>query len=180
MLVAHPSSALQRLRASAGFTLIELLVVIAMVAILAALAAPSLRQFAANQELSGATSNLVAAAMTARSTAINRNTNVVLEPVSGADWSAGWRIYVEKTAGSGYSALEDELINTTGRLPDSIEVTNVSNAASITYKSDGFLLDFNNTKLLLKATATQRERYIVFDKIGRVYVCGNQGANPCN
>lgn len=39
-------------RRGAGFTLIELMVVIATVAILAALAAPSLRNFAANPDIS--------------------------------------------------------------------------------------------------------------------------------
>ena len=185
MLVAQAPSPLQRPHASAGFTLIELLVVIAMVAILGALAAPSMRNFAANQELSGATSELMAAAMTARGTAINRNMNVVLGPV-GADWTTGWRVYVNKDSDKGYAAGTDELIASGTPVPASVALNPSTPAgcgskSAFIFKPDGFLLvesSYGNGGIALKSAHTGRARCVVFDKIGRTRVCGD-GADAC-
>ncbi|WP_158702919.1 GspH/FimT family pseudopilin [Melaminivora suipulveris] len=187
MLVAQAPSPLQRPHASAGFTLIELLVVIAMVAILGALAAPSMRQFAANQELSGATSNLVAAAMTARGTAINRNRKVVIEAVTTDDWTAGWRVYVDADDNESYSVGTDELIASGGPLPDTVvrntsPPTGCSFKGQFVYRGDGFLTPFagslQNAAIPLISTVTGRKRCVVFDKIGRTRVCGDD-AGTC-
>jgi len=167
-----------------GFTLIELLVVMAMVAILAALAAPSLRQFSANQQLSSATSELMAAAMNARSAAINRNAVVVLEPLSGNDWTSGWRIYMEKDNTKGYAAGSDELVATGPPLPDSVAINN-SPPSNCTfqdrfgYQPSGFL-KFGGTDIEggipLVSTETGRHRCVVINKIGRARICGGSKA----
>ena len=186
MLVVHAPSPLQRPRASAGFTLIELLVVIAMVAILGALAAPSMRNFAANQELSGTTSELMAAAMTARGTAINRNMSVVLEPV-GSDWQTGWRIYVTKNASGTYTPGTDELVSVAPPLPDTVAVngsppSGCSHRLRFAYNGSGFAESSNwstpNAGIPLISTVTGRKRCVVFYKTGRTRICGDN-ADPC-
>ena len=186
MLVARTNMVEGRRRRARGFTLIELLVVIAMVAILAALATPSLRAFAANQALSGVTSDLMAASMTARSTAINRNRRVIIEPMSGTDWTSGWRVYIDKDGSTDFDASKDEQIIEGQPAPDTV----VSNAATITncapkdkfgYDPDGFLrLDstLGNGGVPLKSSVTGRDRCVVFDNSGRTRICGS-GTDTC-
>ncbi|MEJ7929016.1 GspH/FimT family pseudopilin [Ramlibacter sp. AN1015] len=79
---------------SAGFTLIELMVVLAVVAVLATLAAPSLRGYTAQQRVKNASYDLAAALTNARSEAVKRNEAVVLRPVTGSNWNTGWEVVV--------------------------------------------------------------------------------------
>ena len=172
---------------SSGFTLIELMVVVAMVAIMLMLAAPSLREFTANQALGGATSDLMGASMTARSTAINRNAQVVIEPQTGTDWTTGWRVYVDKNGDASYAAADDELIATGPPLPETVEknatvVTNCASKDKFAYRADGFLLvggSLGNGGIPLKSKVTGRERCLVFDRTGRTRICGT-GTDACS
>ena len=89
-----------------GFTLIEMLVVMAIAAILAALAAPSVRDFLVRNTMNGIASEFQAGVLRARNEAVNRNicttmcmstTTANASPVcviSGdADWQQGWIIF---------------------------------------------------------------------------------------
>ncbi|WP_151638699.1 pilus assembly FimT family protein [Noviherbaspirillum aerium] len=74
-----------------GFTLIELLVTVAIVAILAAVAAPSMSAMIANQRTKSAAADLQMSIMLARSEALKRNASVVISP-NTEGWQAGWRV----------------------------------------------------------------------------------------
>jgi len=91
------SSGAVRWCARRGFTLIELLVTIALVAILLALAAPSLRDASLSSTLAANANRLVASATLARSEAIKRNTPITLcTSINGTScattgqWEQGW------------------------------------------------------------------------------------------
>jgi type IV fimbrial biogenesis protein FimT len=79
-----------------GFTLIELVFTITVVAILAALAAPSFREFIATQRIRNASFDLMAALTLVRSEAITRNASVDLVR-AGSSWSNGWTVSVGTT-----------------------------------------------------------------------------------
>lgn len=74
-------------RSQRGFTVIELMTVIAIVAILAAVAAPSFKQLIATQRVRGASSALSESLWVARAEALKRNTDVGFVFV---DAGTGW------------------------------------------------------------------------------------------
>lgn len=90
-----------------GFTLIEMLVVIAMVAVLSALAAPSVRDFMVRSAMSSAAGEFQASVLRARNEAANKNicTTMCLSTTTNADapscdtkdendWQKGWIIFL--------------------------------------------------------------------------------------
>jgi type IV fimbrial biogenesis protein FimT len=78
-----------RQRCLGGFTLIEMMIVVLIMAVLAALAAPSMRNMILTQRLKTASFDVFAGIVLARSEAIKRNASITLTP-NGADWAAGW------------------------------------------------------------------------------------------
>lgn len=98
-----------RLHAPTGFTLVEMAVVIVIVAIVAAIAMPSLSSALANQRLRAAGTDLFSALLLARSEAIKRGAQVQVAPLAAGDWKSGWRVVatasgeqVEKTEALGH------------------------------------------------------------------------------
>lgn len=74
-----------------GFTVIELMIVIVILAILAALAGPSFRDFTISQRIKTTTFDLFADLTYARSEAIKTNSKVTIAKVNG-DWNNGWNV----------------------------------------------------------------------------------------
>jgi type IV fimbrial biogenesis protein FimT len=84
-----------KLRAAApvqrGLTLIELMVVVALLAIVAAIAAPGMRSFAAGMRIKSLANELTSDLLVARSEALKRNASVTVAP-NGSGWQAGWSV----------------------------------------------------------------------------------------
>lgn len=91
-----------------GFTLIELLVTVTIMAILAAVAAPSFSRLIADSALSTQANSLLADLRFARSEAAKRGISVTLCPsttaldagatCSGSDWKTGWITFIDNDA----------------------------------------------------------------------------------
>ncbi len=78
-------------RHASGFTLIEAVVVVGMLAIVAAIAAPSFRSFVGTMNSKSTAFDLINDLTVARSEAIKRNANASVVPVGG-NWSQGWQV----------------------------------------------------------------------------------------
>lgn len=74
-----------------GFTLIEGMVVVTILAIVAALAAPSFVSFIGTMNTKSAAFDLIGDLTMARSEALKRNATITVLPVSNS-WSNGWQI----------------------------------------------------------------------------------------
>lgn len=86
----------ERKATSSGFTLIELMVVVSIVAILAAVAAPSFRTMLASQRVKAAATAVNESLWMARSEALKRNASVSFV-VDNAALQAGWQLKVGTT-----------------------------------------------------------------------------------
>ncbi len=89
------SAALQRQESSRvplvrGFTIIELLITIAVVAVAAAVALPSFREFNIRMAVTSTTNDLVHAISVARAEAAKRGSNVTV--TAAGSWTNGWSV----------------------------------------------------------------------------------------
>jgi len=145
--------------AQRGFTLIELLMVVAILAIMAALAGPSMMQLIVGQRLKSAASDLHLALTKARSEAIKRNTDVTLSPTGGS-WANGWSI-----ANPSDPAVPLQVRGATS----SISVT--TTATSVVYKGSGRPTPAtSNVSFVFGSSSTEARRCVAIEPSGRPYV----------
>lgn len=107
-----------------GFTLIELMITLAIVAIVASLGTPSLRQFIQNAKINTATNDLVSALHVARTQAIREGQFGCVCPSSTASdavpaclavsvnnpWEQGWIAFLDSTGNCTFEAATDVLL----------------------------------------------------------------------
>lgn len=178
-------------KGASGFTLIELMIVMAMVAVMMTLAVPGMRQLLANQQLSAAASDLQAAAMQARSTALKFNCRTFVKPLDGT-WANGYRIYVQRTIPPVTSpptepvcdASGDTTILTQEALPTSVIITKVNGVNNyFAYEGSGFLANdvsgSANATWKITASGTDRVRCLIMERSGRARVHDPRPATTC-
>ena len=144
-----------------GFTIIELMVVVTVLAILATLAVPSMRDMLIATQVRAAASDLFSSVILARSEAIKRAASVSVVPASG-DWANGWSVVAGATVLDSRDAATNVTItpNTSG---------------SITYRLDG-RVSTNVRSLTLSTTAASSPispRCVVIDASGRASIKTN-------
>jgi type IV fimbrial biogenesis protein FimT len=90
------------MRRERAFTLMELMIVVALIAILAAMAAPSFNEIIKNNRLTSQVNDFIASINLARSEAIKRNQNVIIcRSANGTScaasdgWEQGWVVYAD-------------------------------------------------------------------------------------
>lgn len=165
----HPTPV--RRAKSSGFSLVELLVTIVIVAILAAAAVPSYREFVAGQRIKTASFDIMAVLTLARSEAIKRNasaaTPVTVIPAGGA-WANGWAVAApDGTVLSQQSALNGVTVTCKSGTP---AATVACPAGGFAYQGNGRLtaaVQADAPSLEISSTSNTSVRCISIDLSGR-------------
>lgn len=96
-----------------GFTLVELMVTVAVLAVVIAMAGPSMSEFTANNHVVTAKSTFAASVALARTEAARRGQNVIVQAIGdgavGNEFAAGWELYVDAD-GNGAVGAGDTLL----------------------------------------------------------------------
>ena len=126
------------MKRDSGFTLAELMVVISIIAIMSAVAIPSLVSWLPNYRLSGAARDVLSAIELARLTAVRENASV---GVSFTPGSAAYQLWVDNGEGGGAandcSQNGTERILRNGQMPYSIAMSSAVFGAASSFRFNG-------------------------------------------
>ncbi len=115
-----------------GFSLLELLIAMAIITIAMAVSVPSFQVWVDNYRLRGTASGVIDALQMARSEAVSRNQNVVLQFTSNS-----WQLFVDDGSGGGtednFTRDGSEQILRTVATPPGIELDEIEFGSANTY-----------------------------------------------
>lgn len=151
-------------RSARGFTIIEIMITMVILAILAAVAGPSLLDMLNASRVRSAASDLYESAILARSEAIKRSTSVDVVPAA-TGWQDGWTVKVGTTVISGHDATPDVTIT-------------ASASGNLTYRLDGRVsTSLRSFVLSSSQSASVQARCVVIDASGRAGIKTDRDAN---
>jgi type IV fimbrial biogenesis protein FimT len=154
---------------SKGFTLIELLVTIAIVAVLAAVAGPSLSGFVDSTRLSSAATLLLGDLNRARSEAIKRNQRVLVcvSNATGSDcasssttWASGWLVCVDSDSNGSCdtgTATEPNPFVLRAASSGGLVISTATASSSVRFNPDGTFTGNQPFTLIKGTSGTQKQ-----------------------
>ena len=177
-----------------GFTLIELMVTVALVAILMAVAVPSMTTFQRNAQLTSFSNTLLSAINAARGEAMKRGRYAMVVPFDGSNWSSGWIVFVDINRSQIYEAATDVTLMTREATPSYLVVGVNGTAAEsppyIMFDASGYVQKkgggpANQTFTINRNDVSGTDvfaqtRRIIISKPGRVRVCTPKAATDVN
>lgn len=120
-----------------AFTLIELMTTVAIVAIMAAIAVPGMKNLIQNNRLVGFSNDVVSSVSAARNEAIGSRQQVGIEP-NGGDWSQGWNVFIDANENDTFDGGE-EIVREVGAYPNSMNVNGTPPAQKLVFTSRGIM-----------------------------------------
>lgn len=166
----------------AGFTLLELIVSICVLAILAAIAAPSLGTLLERQRAVAATNALVAHLSLARLTAI---THTVFCPSAsgtgcdaGTDWSGGWMLFLDRDGNRRPDSADDIVRVERTALSQHLRLTSSSGRVQARYLPDGRSTGSNLTISVCNKRG-ELLNTVVVNNVGRIRSTRATPSSPC-
>ncbi len=166
------------MRSAAGLTLVEVIVTVAILALLLGLAAPSFTPLLERWRVQQAAGAMTSTMQLARSEAIKRGGNIIIQANTNTDWGTGWHVFFDVNADRSQdpcdpdttpnecdlqvvgapTALEIELPSSTlgilvdrwGMISHTGSASNTSTAMAFEFKPKGKTLEDNSaTKLCI-------------------------------
>lgn len=158
-------------RHNTGFTLIELLMTLAVLAILLAVAAPSMASLKARSAATGTHNLLMSSFATARVHAVSHRKLTTICPGTEADgcrsdgiWDEGWIIFVDRND-NGRLDAEDVLVRAESPLPRGLQAHSGSGRPRATFRPTGLA---GGTNLTLRVCAEGRvQSALILSNTGR-------------
>lgn len=180
-----------------GFTLIELMVTVALVAILMAVAVPSMTTFQRNAQLTSFSNTLLSAVNAARGEAMKRGQPAMVVPTDGSNWSSGWVVFVDLDRSQTYAEASDFTVLKREAPPSYLAITVTGTAAAsppyIMFDASGYAktkaggFPGNQSFNIKRNDATGADEFAQTRRIkiastGRVRVCTPKSASDaqCN
>lgn len=170
---------------SRGYTVYELLVALTILAILAAIAIPSMRRLHAASELRAATSLLVVGLQRARADALMSGRETVLCPsangrqcVDASDWSGGWILFRDMNRNSRFDPVEPLLLSQSLEAAR-VRITSNSGRRRVTYRRLGESAGSNLTFVLCSRSLPARGAQVIVANSGRVRLVHRAPADGC-
>jgi type IV fimbrial biogenesis protein FimT len=186
------------MRRQRGLTLVELMMTLAVVAILAALAVPSMGDIIARNRLKGAAERLKSELFQLRSEAIARNRTIRLSVTranGGAEWCYGMRIGASCVChesitvnDASYCAIDGVKRVVAGSGFPGVHIISMSGVAATTSTINGqqystHPLSFTplrgtatNSTIVLESATTGQQIRLVVSSVGRIKICSPSGA----
>lgn len=130
-----------------GFTLVELMVTVAVLAVVIAMAGPSMSEFTANNHLVTAKSSFSSSVALARTEAARRGQAVIVQAIgagdAGNEFAAGWELYVDAD-GNGAVGAGDTLLRRFDAPSDRVHLGGTSPMSFLPtgYLAGGATLDY--------------------------------------
>ena len=145
-----------------GFTAIEMMITLAVVAVLAALAAPSFQQLIATQRIKSVASALNESLWVARSEALKRNDKVAFNFTnSGDDTVVGdWKI-TQSSDGTGTALLQQM------GSPSVLSTTSTGSNVLFVFNSSGRLTSGGSSSIKLSVPSANVHRWVCISANGR-------------
>jgi type IV fimbrial biogenesis protein FimT len=131
------------MKTHSGFTLLELVITVALVAIVVAIAIPSMTTFTQNDRMTTNINTLIGHLAYARSEAVKRSQQVAVCASNDAatcsgGWDDGWIVYIDADNNNSFDAGE-EVIRAQQALGGNNTLTATGIGTQITYDNRGFV-----------------------------------------